>query len=250
MNQKTLLLVILFVVLVFLPITKVNATQVYVGVQVTSTTPANSGEGADSGKLWCLPIGTTLGLSSGTTFSSYLTSISPSLNPVTTLQPTCPGSTIWSGLLNLTNAANYTIRIAPASNGKQLEFCSGWNYYYTPYYAYNICLETWDVAGENKNCNDICAHYGQTTNNVYSLGTPYSSCAMIATIKGSPCTVCNTVTTYTYYDKNGNCWSNPTGWDNNYTWSDPNYVRICACNVNNGTTGGSNFDFSFIPSGI
>jgi len=111
MNKKIFLLIIA-AVLFLVPLAKVSAIQTYVGVKITATTPTNSaGNASDSGKLWCLPVGTYLQVASGSPFGSGLAPIGPSANPVYTTTPTCPGSTIWSGLLNLTNGSLYTIRI-------------------------------------------------------------------------------------------------------------------------------------------
>jgi len=243
MRKKTLLFISFFVVLVFFPIMRVSATQVYVGVQITATEPIKSDGTIDPGVLWCLPTGTTMGIMSGT---SYITPVSPTVNPVTTILPTCPGSTIWSGLLNLTSGTTYTIRIAPQPG--YFTFCSGYNYG-------GYCYETWDVAGQNKNCYEICAHYGQTP--VVSGTRCYNTllnCNTIEKLKGSPCIggpSCSTGCcsgSYSYYSKTTNeCWYY-SGWgpDNGCYWSDPNYVRACICNVNS-TLANLIFDLSFIP---
>lgn len=240
--KKTLLFATFFTALAFFPIARVSATNVYVGVQVTATTPINNSGVADTGKLWCLPVGTTMGLQNGVPpGSGYLTPVGSTSNPVTTILPTCPGSTIWSGLLNLTNGTPYTIRIyTPARS-----FCSG------IFGDYNYCFETWDVVGQNKNCNDICAHYGQTP---MSSGTDcyagyYTyNCATIEALKGSSCSTC-TAGSYNYYSKTDNsCFYKANSYVN-CAWSDPNYVRMCICNLNN-STGYSSFNFSFTPTGI
>lgn len=240
MNKKILFLTVVLFILVFVPITKVSATQTYIGVQIAATQPINGSGVAVPTSLWCLPIGSNLAIMNyaGT---SNITAVSPSVNPTVTTVPTCPLSTIWSGLVDLTNGTQYKIRIWPNT---AMPFCSG-------YTDGTYCLETWDVVGENKNCNDVCVHYGQvnrTDSNwpTYDCGT-YANCNQIALIKGSPCTTC-TAGSYDYYDKNGNCWYY-SGWCNR-TWSDPNYTRVCKCLPTNTSSGTFNFDFPFTPSGL
>lgn len=247
MIKQYQLLIILLIALIFIPLAGVNATQTYVGVQVASTEPATQASQPDTGKLWCLPIGTSMGLMYS---GSYVTASSTIANPIVLTTPTCPGSTIWSGLLNLTNEASYTIRITPA-DGSHKDFCSG--YFDT---NNNRCQETWDVAGEDKNCNEVCGHYGQTANTDYGSGGDncYSSfssdtCAVIAKIKGSACSSCTATNNFSYYSKvDGSCfWT--SGAYASCGWSDPADVRICVCNLNSDAAG-NNFDFSFIPSGL
>jgi len=241
MNKKIFLLIIA-AVLFLVPLAKVSAIQTYVGVKITATTPTNSaGNASDSGKLWCLPVGTYLQVASGSPFGSGLAPIGPSANPVYTTTPTCPGSTIWSGLLNLTNGSLYTIRI-DAGGGNYYSYCSGTN---NSSYG---CMESWDTPGENQNCSAVCAHYGQTVGSNWN-GLANGYCVDAVALKGSPCTTCNlSPSGFNYYDKSGNCWyytnESPTG-----TWSDPNYIRVCRCNINNTGTN-QLFDFPFTPTGL
>ena len=55
MKNKILLAIIFFAVIAFIPIVKINATQVYVGVQISSATAPGYPSGTDSN--WCLPTG-------------------------------------------------------------------------------------------------------------------------------------------------------------------------------------------------
>ena len=51
---------------------------------------------------WCLPVGTIITINDGV----------EDIDTVTTSSETCPGGTIWSGLVNLTSLENYTIALA------------------------------------------------------------------------------------------------------------------------------------------
>jgi hypothetical protein len=253
-KSKTLLLIFFLVCLIFIPTIKANATNTYVGVQVTATQPnlyVNSAYVGDPASLWCLQTGTTMGLSTGATFSSYIAPVSGA-NPTTTIAPTCPGGTIWSALLNLTLGSTYTIRIYPTSNSG----CSGFRDPNT-----GVCMETWDVAGQNKDCYAVCGHYNQVpyVNSVNQCQGTYSTapyCNDLEKVKGSPCTTC-TAGSYTYYNKTtGDCYYH-IGYDTTYNdqlsngcgWKDPNYVRVCPCTVLS-TNEGSNYDFVWVASGF
>jgi len=222
----------------FFPLTKITATNVYVGVQIAATEPLNSSSQPDPGKLWCMGVGTTVGVLSGAPpGTSYLTPVSPTLNPITTITPTCPGGTIWSGLLNLTNGTTYTIRIITLNHA----FCSG--------YYYSYCYETWDVVGQGKNCYDVCGRYGQTpmTSGTDCYSGNVNDCSRINTLRGITCATCNSGS-YTYYSKATNdCWYK-TGYAS-CTWSDPNYVRVCVCTLNT-NAGPYTFNFAYTPTGL
>jgi hypothetical protein len=238
-NSKTLLLFFFLVVLIFVPIIKVNAINTYVGVQITATQPVNSSAYPDPATLWCLPTGTQLGVIYN---SSYVSPVAGQ-NPITTIAPTCPGSTIWSALLPLAVSTNYTIRISTAS----YPFCNG--------YYDGVCLETWLA---NKNCYDVCAHYGQAVkyyNNNQCYGPGTTNCSALAALKGSPCTTCVVSPLgYSYYDTSGNCWYHnsvdaafnippPDPNANGCGWKDPGFVRACSCIINYSTSSSYTFDF-------
>ncbi len=253
--KRNLLFVVLFISLAFFPLARAGATNVYVGVQIISTEPLKIGGVADPGKLWCLPTNTTMGLVTGATPAgggtggTYITPQALTSNPVTTVAPTCPGGTIWSGLLNLTINTTYTIRmIMPAPT-----FCSGYQASWTD----STCYETWDVVGQNKNCNEICARYGQTPRlggtgtQCYSYpGNADHGCNyIIKGVKGSACTSCTaSASNYSYYSKTTGACFYPANYYSDCTWSDPSQVRVCACLPIYSTTLG-NFNFSFTTPG-
>jgi len=77
MPPKILFFIIFLAVLMFFPLTKITATNVYVGVQIAATEPLNSSSQPDPGKLWCMGVGTTVGVLSGAPpGTSYLTPVS------------------------------------------------------------------------------------------------------------------------------------------------------------------------------
>lgn len=237
MTKKILFLLPLFIILMFLPVAKVWATNVYVGVQITATEPLKAYGVPDPGQLWCLPVGTGLTIRNSTN-TSDIVAISPTQTTVTSTKSLCPGDTIWSGLVNLTGGTVYNIRIVTPSH----PFCSG-------YYS-SSCYEVWDAVGQDKDCNEICGRYGQqpytSSGNCYDGGA--SNCNNIATLKGSPCTSC-TSGSYSYYSKSdGACW-----YHNGYStcnWSDPDYVRVCVCSIVYDPSGALTFLFPFTPTGI
>ena len=238
MTKKTLFFIISLSVLVFIPIAKVSAVNVYVGVQIAATEPINSSGYPDSGKLWCMGVNTKMGVYSGTfPGSTIVSAIGGTSNPTTITSPLCPGGTVWSGLLNLTNGTTYTIKIVTPNYA----FCSG--------YHYSYCYETWDVVGQGKNCYDVCGRYGQTpmTSGTDCYSGNVNDCSRINTLRGITCATCNSGS-YTYYSKTTNdCW-----YKNGYApceWSDPNYVRVCVCTLNT-TAGPYTFNFAYTPTGL
>lgn len=244
MEKKLELLIIFIFVLAFIPIINVSAVQVYVGVQITATTPTDGSGNADPGRLWCLPVGTTMGFLEGDPpgSGSYIGGYTE------TTAPTCPGNTIWSPLMDLTNEAPYTIRIHPVYPGS----CSG---YFDGYY----CWETWDVPGENKNCIDVCGRYGQTPadTTATTTGDPsgldcyegyLGNCTVAEKLKGSSCSSCTDSNAATYFSKTtDDCFYN----DHEHfacSWSDADYVRACMCVFEGG--GADDFNFSYTPTGL
>lgn len=251
MLKKILLTIFFCSVLLFIPLVKVGATQVYVGVQINAAQAPGYPAGSVDNN-WCLPVESEMVILN-TTACSYLTSnypatympsycptsvvtaIAPTSTVVELTTPVCNGSTFWSGLLNLTNGGSYKIYIYTPN------FCSG--------YSDGNCYQKW-IAG--KNCNEICSHYGMTpytsgTNCLNYYGTYEGgtyTCSMLANLKGSACASC-TDGTHSYYSTSTNaCWRNSAQWSA-CTWSDPNYVRVCACNFDYTATG---FNFNFTAS--
>lgn len=258
MNKKIKLLIML-AVLIIVPATRVNATQVYVGVQVTHATAPGYPSGTTNPN-WCLPAGyipynyeTQMAILTATDDSCYyivnnysadtvesycsnsVAPIAPSTNPVYVKNPVCANNTIWSGLLDLTSSTDYRVYLYTPN------FCSGY------YSANGHCLE---AAGTGKSCDEICSHYGQTTMNgggesyCYTYGDT-TDCTAVEALKGSPCTTCS-AGSYNYYDADGNCWYNYGGYED-CTYSAPSLTRVCACQFQGPATG---FLFPFTASGF
>jgi hypothetical protein len=243
MNKK-ILFIIFCGALIFLPIIKVGATQVYVGVKISSAVApgydANGNSVFDTTEMdnnWCLPVGTDLAILNTTSSCSYLTDglngyylcdsyctssciadVATSAKYITTTSPTCPGSTIWSGLLNLATNTSYKVYLYTPS------FCSG--------IVESYCYQKWTTG---KNCNETCAHYGMTpmTSGTNCYGYNNSSCNAIKSLKGGTCSTCVNGS-YSYYSSTA-CYYNSSAWGS-CTWSDANYTRVCACNYTNTPT--------------
>lgn len=280
MPKKTLLFIIFSIAFVLFPIAKVDATQVYVGVKIDKTiapgcTPGTSDCSSTSpatDNYWCLPAGSesyqstqmAVTKSDACTYtnSNYaasdmcyycinyagipdycLPAVSPSSNPVVTTSPTCVGgNTIWSGLLDLTNNADYQIYLYTPN------FCPG--------YLNGYC---WVSDTVNENCCDVCSHYGLTAaggesdcinssdcyNNYYYDD---NNCTTEAKLMGSACSSCTTGASYAYYSSTDkSCYTTYDSY--NYYGSCSTalsgYNRVCACNYANTATG---FLFSFTAS--
>ncbi len=256
MNQKTLFVALLLIGFIFIPVAKISATQVYVGVQIQSANAPGYNDGTNppmTDNNWCLPANSSIGILSTAQYnyltsnydatslcgpSGYCSTACPVSASIATSR-VCAGNTIYSGLVNLTNGSNYKVYLYTPS------FCPG--------YANGACYVT---TLANKNCCDVCSNYGLTamggeTNCSSSNCSDYnvyyddSNCSIEATLKGSACSVCNTGATYSYFSGN-NCWTTYGG--SSYypacSWSSSGLTRVCTCNADTGTPTGFVFPFT------
>lgn len=266
MYKKILLLTIFLFALVFIPITRVNATQVYVGVQITSASApgcnlSNSSYCSTTSPVatdsnWCLPIGTTLSIYDSTS-TNLIPAVLPTTNPTTITSPICTGGTIWSGLFDSSNLSmgtntTYNAKVYAGS------FCPG-------YYLYNSYC--WVALNSTSDCDSTCRHFGLTANDVNSSvcsNSFFADCTVIKSLTGASCPTLpsaagctsncclsqNGNSGYNYYDAaSGNCYytnsyGSVTNCDAGNSIASSGSVRACYCNV---PYGQPNFTFAFQP---
>ena len=182
MNKIFLSLIIFFAVLLFLPLAKINAEGVYVGVQIASASAPGCYGGVSpcptaglKDTNWCLPGGQQHGdgtqmvvmtsdtcqpiydhgyppnnvcSANGGCQSDCVPTVSLSDPVVYPTSPTCAGGIIWSGLLTLNTDTDYKVYLYTPN------FCPG-------YMAGGDC---WVAATTNYgNCCGVCDGYGLTT---------------------------------------------------------------------------------------
>jgi len=207
-------LVTIFALLILVAPIKADATQVYVGTRIENTESAE-------GTQFCLPAGTVMSVmdTDGTTV----------LDTYTTSQQTCVGDTIWSGLVDLTNGAQYGIRL-------QVPLCTDGDY------REGKC---WYVGQQGQSCTQVCSTHGGTASTTCNESL---SEANIEDIAGITCTYTYTwcpvyYESYYYYPEIYcyACLEESTY--NNCDFSYPEATRICACAMSTGT-----FNFTFTAS--
>lgn len=221
---------------------KVNAEQVYVGVTIV-----HAGiYGQPSGTNWCLPggyqnLGTQMVITkdsfcsasnSNQTASSVCGSCSgycygSSPDQVTyTAFPTCPGGTIWSRLIDITNGDHYKV------------------YLYTPTFCPGYIDELgacWVSDKPNEDCNAVCSNYGLTSSGngtdscLSDTADDDSNCSIEASLMGSACSGgCNTGASYSDYNpstKVCNTTHPSYFYSISCSYSDPNFANVCSCNI-------------------
>ena len=258
--DKKILFLIFIAFLVVIPAGKVGATQYFVGVTVASgQAPGYPAGTTDSN--WCLPSQATqfyIRNSGGTALPVCTTSVttncyvSPTVNPVTLSGPACAGDTVWSALFDLTSGTTYQVYFY--INAYYNAYCPGFGGTGS---SSETCWVSWDVAGQNKSCADVCTHYG-LTNNIYTGTYPLlyqaaaNNCSREAYLMGGTCSSCSTSATYNYYDPaTYACYSTTTyyntGDTNGTATLGTDLVRVCACNYQGNYTWPA-FTFTFTPT--
>jgi len=225
---------ILFIVLAILLLVPMASTRaIYLGVQITATQPTTvSPYTPEPGKLWCLGYGSIVNIKN---------SGNAVLASKTLAGPVCPGGTVWLGPIDSLGSGTYTITIATTAYSAG-PVCSGYRS------SSNECYEAWDTAGQDKNCDAVCGHYGQTAVSGYYSGSGYSNCDFISYATGRTCSSCTqNLTGLNYYKmSDGSCSRSyqiyPQG--ESATWSHSDYIRVCKCNY--ADIGGRTFTYSYI----
>lgn len=210
LKQNLILLTSFFLLaFLFMP-AETHAAWAYVQVQIATAEDP-------SGQTMSLPIGTVL---------SIRTAGGQVLKSITTTSVVVPGSTISSGLVQLTNSAQYIARLeVPACDGVSTN---------------NHC---WFVGDYGESCNQVCASHGGTesANCMEVMGDSPYDCSKFS-LFGINCGYC-----YGYcgvsmddsYNECANCYDQWYGGCDSSYYSKKN---ICACNGGGAYT--FNFDFT------
>ncbi len=237
---KKILLLIFLAFLIIIPAGKVGATtaQYFVGVTIASAQAPGYNSGTTDNN-WCLLYGTNLYIRDNN--GNNLTAISPTTNPVPISAPGCAGTTIWSGLFNLTSGTTYQVYIVPGENVSDgnyyFAYCSGWNTDWR-------CFTSWNTSGQNKSCDDVCSHHAS----VASTDDTQGDCSVEAFLMGGTCATCTATSNYNYYNPSTNdCYYTTSGGASTSATLGSSLVRVCYCNTN-WNYNSPNFTFSFTPS--
>lgn len=240
--MKKILLFVFLAFLIIIPAGKVGAAQYFVGVVIASAQAPGYPSPATNNN-WCLPKGTTLAIrnSGGTN----LTPIAPTTNPTEISLPGCSGRTIWSGLFNLTTATTYQVYIQPGINA------TNGNYYYAYCSGssdgnYNgQCLVTWPVAGQNKNCVEICAYYNSTP---FSSEMHIQNCTLENFLMGTTCSSCTANAIYNYFEPStSKCYYTTANGASSTARLGATLERVCNCYIQNNYSSPA-FTFTFTPN--
>lgn len=211
MIKKAILIEIIlfsFAILIFSFPVKAQAVWSYVQVQIVTTQNPQ-------GQQFSLYAGTTVSVRSGAQV----------LDTITTTSPVTPPATIISGLVNLTNGYQYTLRIeTPVCDGK-------W---------YNG--HCWYKGDLDQSCTTVCSSKGGTES-ADCHETPGTDCTLFTQF-GISCSCYSygcPVAYYTSYNECYACSDGDYGYGCDYSYSD--YVRLCACK---GVS--LPFDFDFVAA--
>ena len=198
MNNKSLLIIVLFVIFVFVPVIKVGATQVYVGVQINRATAPGcvagysyecgtsylSASGYMPDNNWCMPVGTPSYpdtqmsiMTSDTSCTNYYTSNGYSPSSACYYCSADPANSYYNANSNCLSATSPIVSsTAPACPGgsdiwsELLNLTNGasYNVYlysqnFCPGYMNGYCYVTAaSLPSTQQDCCDICANYGLT----------------------------------------------------------------------------------------
>jgi len=201
-----------FFVLAFIIPNNVDAALVYVGTKIENTQSPEGGQ-------FCLQ--------SGTIMSVIDTDGSTVLNAYTTTQQACAGDTIWSGLVDLQNQAQYGVRL-------RVPLCTDGDY------REGKC---WYVGQQGQSCTTVCSTHGGTASTTCNESL---SQANIEDLAGITCmytqNYCPVYYEQYYWVLNYiDCYTCLQGSTyNNCGFSYYEATRICACAMSTGT-----FNFPF-----
>lgn len=227
--SKKILFMIFFIVMVFLPMTIANASQVYIQVQITTDEQPGGG-------TFDLLAGTEISIWDGGTQKGDTKILDSDV---------AVGETIISNLTDLENGSFYTLRL-------QAPLCFGGGIYDQrgPY--------CWYEGADGQSCNQVCLEKNSTPvpSTCYNSGTglydapcctePDANCE-ISKAFGHSCSTCyNDYITGFYYSDGNACLDGSYGTSGGEycAWSSSNYyIRTCACVFESGT-----FNFPFTAS--
>ena len=263
--SKKISFFIIFIFLAIIPAGKILAGQYYVGVAISQGTTAPGYPLGTADTNWCLPNETTIAITDSNDVN--LTPIGPTTNPTKISAPGCAGTTIWSGLVDLTSGTNSKINITPgnddALDSSYQAYCPGFN---STYFGNdgNDNYWCWVAASINTSCTDTCSKYGSTMayypNTVFPWniqplsGANTSNCAVESFLMGGACSSCTAGATYNFFNPVSHVCSYS---QTQYVSGDagaalPGLVRVCPCNFQYNLNDNSNphpvnFIFPFTP---
>ena len=203
MPKKIVLIgIISFAFLIFLLPTKSEAAMVYIGTKIESTA-------ATGGTSFYLPEGTIMSVINDPDGGGESV-----LDSYTTTEETYIGDTIWSNAVSLTYGIEYGIRL-------ELPSCGDPGYWDNGY--------CWYAGAAGESCTTVCSDYGGT--NSSGCNEWDESCRAIKNRLGIPCDTCSDFCPASYNFGFGKCYScNYQDWLD-CDWSDPDFIRVCACTI-------------------
>ncbi|MFA5877811.1 MAG: hypothetical protein WC845_00310 [Candidatus Staskawiczbacteria bacterium] len=233
--------IIFFTVLVIIPITKVEATSVFVGLQLDTARKISDGSS------FCLPVGTIM----------YVMEGSVPLNSVTLTSTVCENDgdgdldehKIFSNLVSLTIGNEYKVRL-------EASLCPC----YLRYNSVSGANQCWcgghtpgAIKGLGESCSDACSAHGLIPED-YGVNHSDENADALKNQTGTTCSGTNNVASclnfgggggdFPVVSNAGKCWRCETNHATyNTGWERGDYAVVCPCKFNS-----LNFDFVFVVS--